>query len=108
MEQRFCSRLPLALPVILSTADKTLSCTTRDFGMGGMFLELDHNLPNQGERANITFTLEKNGLKTKHRISVIVRRTSDDGLGISFAQPNVVTYRSVQELLKCGQQQTVH
>lgn len=108
MEQRDCRRLPLTLPVTLTTRGQSFSCVTRDFGMGGMFLELDETLADKGQQAKISFTLEKNGKKARHRINVIVRRTEAEGLGVSFEQPNAVTYRSVQELLKYGQQQAVH
>lgn len=106
MEQRFCNRLPLVLDVTLSTAKRTLSCTTRNFGMGGMFIEAEDNLPSQGEHATINFTLKDDNLKNQHSIKVIIVRTEQDGIGISFAQPNATTYRTVQELLKCGKQQS--
>ena len=76
--------------------------------MGGMFLELDDNQFDTGERATITFDLEKDGTTSKQRINVVIMRSNDEGLGISFSQSNAVTYRAVQELLKYGQQQTVH
>lgn len=105
MEQRFCSRLPLVLAVTLATAKQTLSCRARNFGMGGMFLELENQTLCQGEHATINFSLEGTSAEEQHSIKVVIIRTDKEGIGISFAQPNAATYRTVQELLKCGKQQ---
>lgn len=108
MEQRNCLRLPINLPVVLSTAEKDISCCTRDFGMGGMFLELDENQLSIGENAKVSFTLNQEKGNSTHCLNVVIARTANDGLGIAFAQSNVSTFRSIQELLKYSKYQTVH
>lgn len=108
MEQRNCLRLPLTLPVVLSTTEKTISCTTRNFGMGGMFLELAGNPLSIGEKAKVSFTLSQGQGHSTHCLNVVIARTTNDGLGIAFAQSNVSTFHSVQKLLKYSKFKTVH
>lgn len=108
MEQRHCLRLPLTLPVVLTTSGKTVSCVTKDFGMGGMFLKINGEQPLIGERASVSFTLSQKQGNVSHSLNVVIARTTSDGLGIAFAQSNAVTFRSIQELLKYSKYQVVH
>ena len=45
MEQRWSTRTPVKLDVDMAYEDKEEDCSTRDIGMGGVFLEMGSILP---------------------------------------------------------------
>ena len=108
MEPRLCTRSPLKLPVTLTFKDKKVTCTSRDFSLGGMYLEADDAFVSEGADAVISFSLHQNNRNTWHSLSAKVAHTKIDGLGVSFQQLDKATFNTLQELLHFTRQQNLH
>jgi len=59
MEHRACMRSPLKLPITIKFEGREIYCTTRDFGLGGICLELDNTLLVPGAEAKLVFSLHQ-------------------------------------------------
>jgi len=108
MEPRLCLRSPLKLPVTLTLKDKTILGTSRDFSLGGMYLEADDAFVSEGTDAIISFSLHQNNRTKWHRLHAKVAHTKADGIGISFQQLDKAAFNTVQELLIFTRQQNLH
>jgi len=108
MEPRSCLRSPLKLPVKLTFKDKEIHCTSRDFSLGGMYLEADDAFVSLGAETIISFSLQQSNGNKWHSINARVAHTKADGIGISFLQVNKAIFHTLQELLKFTRQQNLH
>jgi len=108
MEPRSCIRSPLKLPVTVTFKDKKVACTSRDFSLGGMYLEADDAFVSQGAEAIISFSLHHENHNKWHSLSAKVAYTKVDGLGISFKHLDKVAFDTLQELLHFTRQQNLH
>lgn len=108
MELRSCLRSPLKLPITLTTNDTDISCITRDFGMGGMFIELEDSHLKEGEPAQVIFSLYQDSGERTHKLNAKIAHLADGGLGLSFSQADTSTFRTLQELLKYTKKQNLH
>ncbi|OUR83507.1 hypothetical protein A9Q82_02145 [Cycloclasticus sp. 46_120_T64] len=108
MEPRSYLRSPLKLPVKLTFKDKEIHCTSRDFSLGGMYLEADDAFVSLGAETIISFSLQQSNGNKWHSINARVAHTKADGIGISFLQVNKAIFRTLQELLKFTRQQNIH
>ncbi|PCH84659.1 MAG: hypothetical protein COB26_05150 [Piscirickettsiaceae bacterium] len=108
MELRSCLRSPLKLPITLTTNDTEVTCITRDFGMGGMFIELDNSPLKAGQSAQVVFSLYQDSGERTHRLNAKIAHLADGGLGLSFSQADTSTFRTLQELLKYTKKQNLH
>jgi c-di-GMP-binding flagellar brake protein YcgR len=108
MELRSCLRSPLKLPIKLATNNKEVNCITRDFGMGGMFIELEDGSLKAGEETQVIFSIHHDTGDRTHKLSAKIAHLSDGGLGLSFSKPDTATFRTLQELLKYTKKQNLH
>ena len=108
MELRSCLRSPLKLPITLSTQNSEVTCITTDFGMGGMFIELENSDFKAGQSAQIMFSLQQDNGERTHRLNAKIAHLADGGLGLSFSQPDTSSFRTLQELLKYTKRQNLH
>ncbi len=108
MEPRLCLRSPLKLPITIAFNDKKIDCTSRDFSLGGMYLETDDSFVSMGSDAILSFSLHHDNLQKRHHLNVKVAHTKADGIGISFQQVDKAAFHTLQELLKFTRQQNLH
>ena len=108
MELRSCLRSSLKLPIEILYGENNIPCITKDFGLGGMYLELENAPITMGEDAKILFTLHHDNGERKHVLNAKIAHTSSDGIGLSFSQLDKVAYNSLQELLKYTRKQNLH
>ena len=108
MEPRSCLRSPLKLPVKLTFKDKEIHCTSRDFSLGGMYLEADDAFVSLGAETTISFSLQQSSSNRWHSLNAKVAHTKADGIGVSFLEVNKAAYQTLQELLKFTRQQNLH
>ncbi len=108
MELRSCLRSPLKLPITLTSNNTEVTCITRDFGMGGMFIELENKHLKAGETAQVVFSLYQDSGERTHRLNAKIAHLADGGLGLSFSQADTSTFRTLQELLKYTKKQNLH
>ena len=74
-------------------------CRTRDFSMGGVFLEAPVQVFPEGVNVDLAFMIPSNG-EHWHAIKARVVRTTDDGMGLAFITPDVMAFRTLQEVLR--------
>lgn len=108
MEPRLCLRSPLKLPVTVVFNDKKIDCTSRDFSLGGMYLETDDSFVSMGTEATLSFYLHQGNHQKRHHLNAKVAHTKADGIGISFQQVDKTSFHTLQKLLKFTRQQNLH
>jgi len=108
MEPRLCLRSPLKLPVTIVFNDKKIDCTSRDFSLGGMYLETDDSFVSMGTEAILSFSLHQDNRPKRHHLNAKVTHTKADGIGISFQRVGKASFHTLQELLKFTRQQNLH
>jgi len=108
MELRSCLRSPLKLPITLTSEHKEIHCVVRDFGMGGMFVEVENSDLVIGSDTEINFSLYQDNGEKNHLLHATIAHSSPEGLGLSFSQPNTGSFRTLQELVKYTKKQNLH
>ena len=104
MEQRWSTRTPVKLDVDMAYDDKELEdCSTRDIGMGGVFLEAGSSLPSVDTMVELVFKVGPSDKRTKHKIKAKVVRVADDGVGLMFRDFDAGSFRALQEVLRYTQ-----
>ena len=108
MQPRLSLRSPLKLPVTLSLKDKKVTCTSRDFSLGGMYLEAKDFFISAGAEVIISFYLHQDHSNKWHSLSAKIIHTKADGAGVSFQQIDKSAFSALQELLHFTRQQNLH
>ncbi|GEM_PF-668115 len=109
MEHRACMRSPLKLPITIEFEGREIYCTTRDFGLGGISLELDNTLLIPGSETKLVFSLHQDNTRGKrHTLDAQVAYTKHDGIGLSFSQLDKVSFDTLHALLKFTKKQNLH
>jgi len=103
MEQRWSTRTPVKLDVDMAYEDKEEDCSTRDIGMGGVFLEMGSILPPVDTMVELIFKVGATDKRTKHKIKAKVVRVAYDGIGLMFRDFDAGTFRALQEVLRYTQ-----
>jgi len=108
MELRSCLRSPLKLPIAIAFEGKEINCTTIDFSLGGMCLELDNTLLTAGAETKIKFSLTQDNREKKHMLKANIAYTKADCIGLSFSELDSSSFNSIKELLKFTRKQNLH
>ena len=106
MDNRWSPRTDVSLGVDLFCSGKAIEgCSTRDIGMGGVFINLDEDVPSKDTLVELIFSLEKGGEAINHRIDAKVVRPEAQGAGMEFRNFDANAFRSLQEILHYAQDQ---
>lgn len=83
LDYREDSRIPCFLPVDYSTADRVYQDFINNLSNGGVFIETGASL-REGQSISLIFTVPT--LQKSFKISGIIVRTEQDGIGVKFSK----------------------
>ena len=109
MERRWTERTPIDVPVDLNFSGiQSGEYRTRDIGLGGVYVVLPSEVNIGAETpVELTFKLGSGAQLTKHRINARVVRVGQDGVGMMFRDFDAGAFRSLQEVLRYKQGDTI-
>jgi len=100
IDHRWSLRRPLHVDVSLLKHDQTvLAGKTRDFSIGGMFVETKKPMLQRDIPIHVAFTLETEAGASHHRLPAQVIRVANDGVGLMFNDFNVDTVHTLRAML---------
>ncbi len=76
-------------------------CVSRDFSLGGLFLDAPVHLAEVGAELELCFLLPGDGEHRRRARARVVRRV-EEGMGLAFTRQDVVAFRALQEILARG------
>ncbi len=99
-EQRISGRQPIELDAVLNYRSRAVICTLKDVSMTGAFIETDPDeLPLVPQiELSVSFPTKEGGIR-HHRVPVVIRRLTKDGVGISFGDVDRETYMSLSDIV---------
>ena len=100
MEHRWSLRAPIRIDIDLDCPGVgATTCTTRDIALGGVFVEMPDVLPPKNADVDLVIHLYAEGRPTQYRVKAKVVRVTRDGVGLMFRDYDMVTYRSLREVI---------
>jgi hypothetical protein len=101
MERRWTTRTQLQLAVEVSQeGGTTLHCTTRDIGLGGVFVNVGRRALPEGQNVELTFRLPTSTPVEECRLRAKVVRAADEGAGLIFRDFDATAFRSLQKVMR--------
>jgi len=100
MEKRWAARRPVHVSVDLQYKDvEVVDCQTRDISLNGAFVEVKQLQPTVNANIDLVFRLGDPGHYTKYKVPGKVARLTGDGIGVTFGETNISSFRSLRQLL---------
>jgi hypothetical protein len=101
MERRWTTRTNLNLDVDVAYGEgEVIGCTTRDIGLGGVFVATGKSALPPGENVELTFRLGQVNDDPEYRIRAKVVRHTDDGAGLMFRDFDATAFRALQKVMR--------
>jgi len=110
MENRWSDRRELRLTVdVYRNGEKLCSCQSRDVGLGGAFLDLEHAHPIEpDDNVDLVFHLLSGDRQVKHNLHARIVRVTNEGVGLKFHEFDTSVFRSLQEIMSYKNLDKVH
>jgi hypothetical protein len=110
MENRWSGRRQLRLNVdVFRNGQKVCSCTSRDVGLGGAFLDMEQtHAMTQDDNIELVVHLLSGQTPIKHSLPARIVRVTGEGVGLKFQAFDTSVFRSLQEIMSYRQPDQIH
>jgi acyl CoA:acetate/3-ketoacid CoA transferase alpha subunit len=99
-EQRWSQRRNAKLDVdVFDHGSLVTSCSSRDVGLGGVFLETSMGCFTENQVVDLCFFLGEENI-IKHNLKAKVVRIMDSGAGLKFKDFDTSSFRTLQEIMR--------
>lgn len=99
-ERRVNPRHPVHIDAVLSYQHHVIICAVRDLSVGGAFVEVSPDeLPHSRASVELGFNVTANGEMHHYRLPAEVRRVSDSGAGVQFADMGTDDYLKLVDVV---------
>lgn len=85
-ERRGNQRFPVNIDAVLSFRNHVIICAVKDLSVNGAFVEIPpEDMPHSNASVELGFTVNNNGESHHCRLPARIRRVSESGAGVAFA-----------------------
>jgi len=101
VEQRWSQRRAVSVPVEVCDEGHVITQTTsRDIGLGGVFLSFESNSISNYQDVDLFFNLDSEEGVTRHKLKAKMVRNAEDGAGFMFKDFDTNAFRALQEIMR--------
>jgi len=99
MDHRASTRQTLNLGVHVNYHGQSYKGLTRDVCLGGLFVDVNDMPFRKGSAVDLTFRLDQSSQQKNYALRAKVVRVEQTGIGMSFADSDIMAFRALQELM---------
>lgn len=97
-ERRESPRLPVGIDVVLNHRSQAVVCTLKDISFTGAFVDAEPELLPYHGQIELGWSVAVNGETKEFRVPAVIRRQTEQGVGVSFREISRDAYFSLIDL----------